>query len=131
MSTTPVGGAVVSEARGCRRDALMRRPNDDWCDGDVTGACSTHDTEYERTESVSLAVVDAVAAVTGVSPTRLPPLADCIETDALDALFETPPDAPTARLLTFRYAGCTVSVGGDGRLSITFVEGTCGVARRE
>lgn len=99
----------------------MGRFSDDWCGGDSTSVRSTHDTEYERTESVSLAVVSAVAAVTGVSPTRLPPLADCIETDALDALFESPANA-TTRFLTFCYAGCTVTVGGEGRLSITLVE---------
>jgi hypothetical protein len=109
----------------------MGRFSDDWDDCDATSSRSTHETAYEWSESVSLAVVDAVAAVTGRRPTALPPLADCIETDALDALFGSPPDATTTRLLTFRYAGCTVTVGGDGCLSITLVEDGQGVAHTD
>lgn len=41
---------------------------------------------WTDSESPSIAVVEAVAAVTGREPTDLPPLADRLDTDALDGL---------------------------------------------
>lgn len=102
----------------------MRGFSDDWCDEeyDRVSVQSRHDITYGGMESVSLAVVDAVSAVTGVRPTRLPPLAESIETDALDTLFSAPVDLAAKRTLTFCYAGCAVSITGDGTLTITLVE---------
>jgi len=64
----------------------------------------------------SYRVVDAVARELGESPTTLsPPLHDVIDTDALNALFEsrsTVDDCPLQ--IGFEYQGYDVSVLGNG-----------------
>lgn len=100
----------------------MHRDRDDRGDeGGSNGSKSeaTYDTEFTDEESVTMAVVRAVAAVTGVEPTVLTPLGECIETDAVEALFAAPGGATTAQSLCFRYAGFLVTVRGDGSLSLT------------
>lgn len=76
--------------------------------------------ETKRHGSVCLAVVDAVAETTGTARNELPPLAEAIDPDAVEVLFEsvTGPSATDGRL-TFRYAGCTVAVESDGSVSVT------------
>lgn len=65
-------------------------------------------------ERVTEAVVTAVAEETGLSALELEPLADVVDPDALNALFES----GTAVALEFTYHGFDVSVSGDGRVSV-------------
>lgn len=100
----------------------MQRDRDEWSGGsgsDVAVATSTYYTELSGDEPVAMAVVRAVAAVTGIEPTVLRPLGECIETDALEMLFATPVGTAATQSLRFNYAGCLVTVCGDGSISLT------------
>lgn len=44
--------------------------------------------DFSGTQTASLAVIEAVAAVSGTDPIELPPLYDVVNPDALDAMFE-------------------------------------------
>lgn len=70
---------------------------------------------------VSTTVVTAVAGITGVEPTDLPPLYDVVDPGALDRLFGSQSPAPTrdGGRVTFSYAGCTVVVSGADRVRVT------------
>ncbi|SEF80870.1 HalOD1 output domain-containing protein [Halobellus limi] len=87
----------------------------------VDGAGADSDTVvYTRSDgdSPSHSVVEAVADVTGTEPTRLRPLYEVIDTDALDDLIagdSERPRAPEGLSVTFRFEGCDVAVYGDGR----------------
>ena len=75
--------------------------------------------EERRHDSIRLAVVDAVAESTDTAPTELPPLADAIDPDAMEMLFESAAEPATDGELTFRYAGCEVVVRSGGFVSVT------------
>lgn len=62
-----------------------------------------------------MAVIEAVAAVTGRRVTELPPLQNAADADALDALLV---DAPEDVCVSFRYAGVEVTVDADGGLTV-------------
>lgn len=72
-----------------------------------------HDTDQSVAPSV--AVIEAVGAVSNSEPTDLPPLAETIDPDALDSLFSSP--ASTGRVV-FRYAEYTVAVSADRTVRI-------------
>lgn len=82
--------------------------------------------EYEigPDESVSTAVVRAVSAVRGLEQCSLQPLADVVDPDALDALFEDKPngEARTGGRLVFVYAACRVTVDNGEYLTLDPVE---------
>ena len=78
----------------------------------------------EPDESVSVAVVEAVATASGRSPVPdgsgadpLPPLYDAIEPDAINALFDA--DSQFDGCLRFTYGGCKVVLEGDGTITVT------------
>ena len=75
-----------------------------------------HERRFDPTEPPSEAVVAAVAAVSGISPTALEPLYDAIEPDALDSLIAHAQrtDSPGEHRVRFSYAGFDVQVRGDG-----------------
>lgn len=52
-----------------------------------TSSNSVHH-DFAGTQTASLAVIEAVAAVSGTDPLELPPLYDAVNPDALNALFE-------------------------------------------
>ena len=84
------------------------------------GVCGSHGMDAE--ESVSVAVVRAVAAREDVQPVQLtPPLHDAVDTDALDALFRSidPGDAESNVRVEFPYRGHTVLVEGPGQVVVT------------
>ena len=70
-------------------------------------------------ESVSTAVVRAVSAVEGREPCHLRPLADGLDTNALDALFEFRSNGQPmpGGCLSFVYRGCRVSIDNGEYLS--------------
>jgi hypothetical protein len=65
-------------------------------------------------ESVVQAVVETVAAARDSDPLELATLADSVDPDALEALFDRDATPSVARSLTFRYEGLDVTVTGDG-----------------
>jgi len=78
--------------------------------------------EYEigPDESVSTAVVCAVSAVEGVDERSLRPLAEVLDPDALNALFDSRGDGtprPGGRL-TFVYSKCSVTVDNGEYLTL-------------
>lgn len=64
----------------------------------------------------SLAVVEAVSAVTGGAPNELPPLHGAVDTDSLDELLSDRSDPST--YVSFRYVGTTVTVRNDGSVLV-------------
>ncbi|MFB6108369.1 MAG: HalOD1 output domain-containing protein [Haloplanus sp.] len=73
---------------------------------------------YRWTESgrPSMALVDAVADATDREPTEIAPLQHCVDTDALDALFDGSLD--TDLHVTFEYDGVYVVVESNGVIEI-------------
>ncbi len=84
-------------------------------------------TTYRRDpeESPAEGVVSVVAAVTGADPTRMEPLYEAIDPDALDRVFDStggdPGESPGTRV-RFRYRGCVVTVHGDGRIVVSRID---------
>ncbi|WP_226481177.1 HalOD1 output domain-containing protein [Natrinema amylolyticum] len=71
-------------------------------------------------ESVSVAVVTAVATHGDADPTELPPLYEWIDPDALDALFApTRSGGPRSGRLEFTYDGHAVAVDCTDGVSIS------------
>ena len=62
------------------------------------------------------AVVEATAAATDTHPLELGPLTNAVDPDALEALIR-PARATTE--VRFAYAGCSVTVAGDGVVTVT------------
>lgn len=61
-------------------------------------------------------VVQKVASQEDVPPTDLPSLYQTIDPDALNAIVQSMSDDG---VVTFQYTGCSVSVNGDGIVSVT------------
>jgi hypothetical protein len=76
--------------------------------------------DIEENEAVSMAVVRAVSAVEDIDPCSTPPLADEIDPDALDALFEPGPDgAPrNGGRISFVFASYRVTVDNGEYLTV-------------
>jgi len=76
--------------------------------------------EYEWTESVSpvTAVAEAIAAATNREPTRMPPLFEYVDVDALETLVTTGTEADEPVRVTFSYETHRVSVESDGRITV-------------
>lgn len=71
-------------------------------------------------DAVSLAVVAVVASVEDCEPTDLTPLQTAVDTDALQALFDTPADRlPTPTSTSFRYEGYEVTVSSEEVIQVT------------
>ena len=75
-------------------------------------------------ESVSTAVVRAVSAVEGRGPQSLPPLANTLDTDALDALFDPRGDgaARTGGRLSLVYSNCRLTIDNGEYLTLQLLE---------
>jgi len=83
----------------------------------------------ERTigdERPSIAVVSAVADVTGTDPSELDPLYETIDPDALNSLFRgSQGDGPNSRgQVSFSVAGCDVVVHGSHKVVVSPTEST-------
>lgn len=64
----------------------------------------------DRDESLSVALVNSVAELTGREVSSLPPLHESIDPDALERLFEPTATGPRVGTIEFRYAGYFVTV---------------------
>ncbi|WP_435157024.1 HalOD1 output domain-containing protein [Haladaptatus sp. DFWS20] len=71
--------------------------------------------------SLSIIIVEQVAAQKDVAPTALDPLYDTINPDALAALFDTRTnDASREQVkVAFEYSGCRVTVTGMDTVQVT------------
>ncbi|WP_396613440.1 HalOD1 output domain-containing protein (plasmid) [Haloferax sp. S1W] len=76
-------------------------------------------------EPLSTNIVLSVAAIEGVRPTELPPLAHTLDPDALDQLFHRTENAA----ISFSYAGYHVSIHDAERIEITSVDETRALTR--
>lgn len=76
--------------------------------------------DWTDAESITAAVIDAVAAATGDPPTSIEPLYTAVDPDALDGIFESRrmESAPIEPLVEFPYHGVSVQVSatGEGRV---------------
>lgn len=72
-------------------------------------------------ESATVAVVEAIAAVLGTEPIELPPLYDAIDTDALDALYESH-DGEGELRVEFCYNGFNIVVQGGPQVTVCLEE---------
>lgn len=69
---------------------------------------------------LTLEIVETVAAANGVPHTSLPPLANVINPEAVEALFKNRPQ--TGAVIEFKYAGQHVLVAGGGQVSLATPE---------
>jgi hypothetical protein len=67
--------------------------------------------------SIAIPVVEAVADATGVDPTALRPLAEVLDTDALDALCDA--GRPSRLAIEFAYEGRLVQIETDEEVTVT------------
>lgn len=72
--------------------------------------------DWRGDDTPSIAVPEAVAAVTNRGVTAIPPLQTVVDADALDAMAQS--GDPTAVQVSFEYAGTDVTVTGDSRIEI-------------
>ncbi|ELZ29288.1 hypothetical protein C475_03689 [Halosimplex carlsbadense 2-9-1] len=72
--------------------------------------------DWGEEDSPSIAVAEAVAAVTNRNVTALPPVQGVVDADALDMLVRS--GDPLTVNVTIDYAGTDVTVTGDGRIRV-------------
>jgi hypothetical protein len=89
-------------------------------DEHTTATATPHrlEIDWDRREPISFAVQTALGQVEDRSPVDLPPLADYVDPDALEAFFSGSSNEVAARSLTFEYEGYTVTVDGTGHVRI-------------
>lgn len=83
--------------------------------------------EWDGSERPSIALVKAVAALTGRDPMTMPPLYESIDPDALNALVTARETEQTATVdLSFVYDGVAVRIDSDGALDVQFADANRG-----
>jgi hypothetical protein len=75
-----------------------------------------YDPSSDRT--LCAAVVDAVAAVTGNSPTELPPLHDSVNTDAMTDIVRSADAEASTTSVRFEFGGTMVTVVAGGAIYV-------------
>ncbi|WP_435157176.1 HalOD1 output domain-containing protein [Haladaptatus sp. DFWS20] len=76
------------------------------------------DFDWSRAEQPSIAIVEAITAVTGRNSTDIPPLYDSINPDALNALVTAKGRKTSSDVsLTFSCDGVVLTVTGDGTVT--------------
>ena len=80
--------------------------------------------DIETDEPVSMAVIQAVSTAAGREPQSLPPLANVLDTDALNALFGPRGDgtARTGGQLSFVYSNCRLTIYNGEYLTVQLLE---------
>jgi arginase family enzyme len=98
--------------------AEMRVQTEEWRERriDFDDRAETYHVACDGAELVSTNVVLSVAALEGVRPTELDPLAMTVDPDALDDLFA--PGTEVRGRVSFTYEGYDVTVRSDGRLEV-------------
>lgn len=82
---------------------------------------------HEMETSLSTSVVLAVADSKGVDAIDLPPLADTLDPDALDALLKNGANQGSDIEVQFTYAGHDIHVRGDEELTVEPLESPFGI----
>ncbi|GAB3674914.1 HalOD1 output domain-containing protein [Halopiger thermotolerans] len=77
-----------------------------------------HATFDGRADSLVVAIVEAVATVTGDDPIDMPPLFDTVNPEALSELVAPSPPRDQYVEVTFEYQGCRVTVSSDGDMTV-------------
>jgi len=77
-----------------------------------------------REEGASVAIVQEIASIEGVSPKELEPLYDVIDTDALDELVRSADSQHVT--VEFEYGEYTVRVEGAGEITVLRTDGPTG-----
>lgn len=81
------------------------------------------ETTVSDSDSLTVAIVSAVAESKGVSTTDLPPLYDAIDLDALSALFAPTSGEDRAHgTASFEYADCGIEFHADGTVAVSPLE---------
>lgn len=82
--------------------------------------CDATTVTTDRDDSLSCAVIDAVAEAEGVDPTEIPPLYTAVDPEALDSLFQSPHAGGAAGVgrVQFAYYGYDVTVSADGQVTL-------------
>ena len=88
--------------------------------GRIGGGPDSFRTRLEEDGEVGVQIVRSVAAVTGVEPSRLPPLGRTVDVDALDRLASTAGagDSTGEVSVSFRYADCVVVLDASRHITI-------------
>jgi len=81
----------------------------------VTLNVSTDDADADAV-TLTERIVEATTDVAGADALDLPPLYDAVDPDALEALYDR--DGVDGPEVEFTYAGCGVTVRGDGSVSV-------------
>ncbi|WP_436925418.1 HalOD1 output domain-containing protein [Halosimplex amylolyticum] len=92
----------------------------DDAEGDSDGPAETvvfDHYDWRGADTPSIAVPEAVAAVTNRNVTAIQPLQNVIDADSLDVIVRS--GDPAAVRVSFPYAGTEVTITGDGRIELT------------
>lgn len=92
----------------------------------------TETTTYQLSpdEPTSIGVIKCIAEANGVDPCSLDDrLYDHVDPEALDSLFCTDGRGAIDVTVSFRMAGCRVTVDDTGTVSVTYTEGVEAAAR--
>ncbi|WP_459191479.1 HalOD1 output domain-containing protein [Halosimplex sp. J119] len=68
----------------------------------------------DESQTIVLAIIEAVAAADRTDAGDLPPLSDAIDPDALNTLVDPSGDQPAPTRISFPYAGHDVTITADG-----------------
>lgn len=91
-----------------RRNVTTGNVSDQMAQEDLTGG-----------RTASIAVIDAISAISGTDPTELPPLYERVDPDALNALFDSRNGHGDSDLqVEFSYNGFEVTVQDGPRVTI-------------
>lgn len=77
-----------------------------------------HRYEWPDDTELSIAAIEAVAAVSGRDPTEIEPLHESLDPDALDALFQSGRETTVDGTVSFSFADHRIVAHGDGELVV-------------
>lgn len=93
---------------------------------DSIAGCYRIDSYRSHSQSVTTLVVKAVATATNQNQFEIDPLANVIDPEALNELFESPTghalESKTGKV-QFNYCQCSVTVSNDGTITVSPPEG--------
>jgi len=84
----------------------------------MASSVDTIETGIDPDDPVSMQIVQRIATATGKEVTRLPPLYQRIDPDALDAVVNSVDAGPSPLSIRFTYAGHQITITGSGSVSI-------------
>ncbi len=118
-----IAGELAADAAGSpgEREMSDRKRGDDRDEAERNSTVAAETVSFDHYDwhggdTPSIAVPEAVAAVTNRSVTAVPPLQKAIDADALDVMVRS--GDPSSVRVSFAYAGTEVTITGDGRIEI-------------